>query len=161
METLISFPLLELACYSAMDTCQKSLEQWGYVTPILHLFYPNGKDEIFGFKGFPEDVNPASFIGTLIQSKGAGAYLFLNEAWQYEPSAEEIENYKRTGTFVRAGAHPNRKECIVVIAEHPKGSVSLNRKFHKENEKIVYDSEVERVRLDKACRFANLLRPQG
>lgn len=163
METkeLISFPLLELACYSAMETCQKNLERHGSIMPILHLFHQNGEQEIIGIGNVPKGINPTSLIGMVIQSKGASAYLFFNEAWQYYPSPEEIENYKQTGTFVRAGERPNRTECIFITAEHPKGRVCLQRRFHKENGKVVYDSEVERVRMDNDCRFANLLRPQG
>jgi len=159
---LISYKDFDSWARSCVTIAEHHLTQDGYVAPLLHMMGQD-EDKLMNFAGSPqEDVPFCEIVGTIVQQEKALAYVFINEAWYYEAeNIKETEEQLRNNTLIRAKNHPDRKECIMVSAEHPDGISIYVRKFHREGKEIIFDGATEKLPWNAHSGFGNLLRPQG
>lgn len=139
----MNLPELKQLIAKALDPAKQNLEEYGKVLPVVLVFTEDGRQ-----KTIPV---PDKFqVGKTILKEQPDAFVYVAEAWQRDFSPEErkldfpeVQKRVQEGNMLGASESPNRREEILLIGGTGTLRVSLEQRFHREREKVVFEGVPE------------------
>lgn len=133
----------------ALEAAKRNLVEFGEILPVLLTLTQDGRQKTISV---PDKLQ----VGNVIRKEKPNAFVYVSEVWYREDLTPEEEELNKTragweeiskriqaGQTLAPSESPNRKEGIMIIGGTEAIRVSLQQKFHRDGDKIVFDGPAE------------------